>query len=304
MHETTRTARIVLTDGRIAAVDLRGPQAGPPVLLLTPAPGSRAFDPDAESTRRAGVRLVTLDRPGYGLTSPLPDGITPTWARQADEMFDALTCLGLERLDVIGWSNGGIAALALAAMHPQIVRSVALVGTPAPDELVPWVPDAFRPALAVLRETPEHAVAQLAPSLEPVAADRDAALVSVGADPGNREQRAALAPMLDMAFRQGGLGMATDIVCTHVAPWGFDPSSVRAPVSLWYGEDDRIIPPAHGAYWQRQLGALLRIVPGADHLLTRALWRRILAARGDALLPARDRPGTLRPVAELSRRAP
>jgi pimeloyl-ACP methyl ester carboxylesterase len=45
---------------------------------------------------------------------------------------------------VVGWSAGGRVALALAARHPDVVRSVAVVCTPAPDDEVAWVPEEYR----------------------------------------------------------------------------------------------------------------------------------------------------------------
>lgn len=56
----------------------------------------------------------------------------------------------MRAVGAVGWSAGGRIALALAARHPDLVRSAALAGTPAPDEEVPWVPDEYRAALDAL----------------------------------------------------------------------------------------------------------------------------------------------------------
>jgi pimeloyl-ACP methyl ester carboxylesterase len=40
-------------------------------------------------------------------------------------------------------------------------------------------------------------------------------------------------------------------------PWGFDPASIQAPVSIWYGPDDVLCPRGH-AEW------LLSRIPGSE----------------------------------------
>ena len=69
---------ITVPDGRTVAFDLAGPDGGPVVVLHHSAPGSRRFDPDPTATSAAGVRLVTIDRAGYGRSDPLSAGTVPT----------------------------------------------------------------------------------------------------------------------------------------------------------------------------------------------------------------------------------
>src|SRR5699024_1947321 len=67
-------ASAVLPDGRRLAYSEQGDPAGRPLLLLHGTPGSRLQrHPDGELARRAGVRLVTVDRPGFGLSDPAPE---------------------------------------------------------------------------------------------------------------------------------------------------------------------------------------------------------------------------------------
>jgi pimeloyl-ACP methyl ester carboxylesterase len=50
------------------------PADAPVVLLCHSAPGSGSFDPDPAATAAAGVRLIAVDRPGYGGSAPVKDG--------------------------------------------------------------------------------------------------------------------------------------------------------------------------------------------------------------------------------------
>lgn len=280
---TNPTHLITLPDGRELAVDEHGGETdGPVVLFLHSAPGSRVLDPDPAATAAAGVRLLTLDRPGYGASSPLPGDVVPTVAALADNVAFALGALGAGEVAVAGWSGGGRIALGLAARHPALVRSAALIATPAPDDKVPWVGEEFRGPLRAMRAEPEKATglmsgmfaAQGPPGTESVAGG--AADDAVLQDPDRRQR---LERMLAEAFRNGPAGIAADIVADQVSDWGFDPAAVSAPVTLFYGDADIQITPEHGRYWAATLAdAELRIVPGAGHLLVLTAWGDILEA--------------------------
>jgi pimeloyl-ACP methyl ester carboxylesterase len=289
---TTRpvpTRVLTLADGREMAVDITGPQDGPTVVFLHAAPGSRRFDPDPAVTAASGVRLVTVDRPGYGRSSPRPADVVTTVAAIASDLVATMELLGIDRAPVIGWSAGGRVAAAIAAHRPELVTRLVLVGTPAPDDQVPWVPDEYRRIAAELRRDPASAVASLSESLAPMAEDPEAAIGSLAvgaadeavvADPA---RRARLVDMLGEGLRNGVTGVATDIVADQVVPWGFDVEDVSVPTIAFYGDDDVIVSPDHGRWYAETVAdGELRVVPGAGHLVVMTAWRDILDA---AMLP-------------------
>ncbi len=61
---------VALRDGRSLAYAEWGDPLGRPVVLFHGQPGSRLLCPDADATESAGVRLITVDRPGYGRSDP------------------------------------------------------------------------------------------------------------------------------------------------------------------------------------------------------------------------------------------
>lgn len=70
--------------------------------------------------------VIAPEQIGHGHT---PDAGGPfTYARMASDTAALLTQLGLKDVDVVGWSDGGIVALILAAQHPELVRRVAVSG--------------------------------------------------------------------------------------------------------------------------------------------------------------------------------
>lgn len=287
----TSTHRIPTPDGRSLGVDVSGPAAGATVLFLQSAPGSRHFDPDPTVTTAAGIRLVTFDRAGYGDSPPLGPDVVPSLAGHAADAALVAESLGAGAVDVVGWSAGGRVAAVLAATRPDLVRSLAIVATPAPDDQVPWVPEEHRALSAQLRAEPATAVATLCEALGglagAIATDDDVAASQVtggSADDAfmadRPEVRRAVVQMVRAGSGENVAGMAADIVADQVVPWGFEPGMVMAPTTCWYGTDDGVVTTAHGAWWAAQIpGASLTEVPGIGHLVVVKAWSAILAAR-------------------------
>lgn len=277
--------------GRRAAMhDLTpgAPADAPVVLLCHIAPGSGAFDPDPAATVKAGVRLVALDRPGYGESDPVGEDEFATVDLAADDAIAAL-----ERVlapgataGVAGWSAGGRVALAMAAKRPDLVARAAVIGTPAPDEDVPWIPEENKAALDALRgATAAEVHAGLSAAFDPMVAalTGDARLGALGvadadagvlAGPGVADR---LRGMADLMLAQGATGMVADVAGYMLQPWGFDPADVAVPVLLGYGAAD-FVGPQHGEWWQKKLpSATLEIVPDVGHLVVVPFWELALA---------------------------
>jgi pimeloyl-ACP methyl ester carboxylesterase len=278
---TSLTADETLThaDGRRVGWAEWGDPHGHPVLFLHRNPGSRLLDPDAIATSSTGARLITIDRPGYGRTDPVAD---PTRSVPAADLAAVVGHLDVHDVALIGWSGGGVFALEAAAALGSRVRSLSLVCTPAPDDEIPWVPDAFRGLTAEVQSNPEQALASITEACSFYAEDPEAAVES---DPGpaDAEVRAqpgiadALRTMMREGARQGAVGMAADIVAaSRDGPLPLE--MLRAPVRLWYGDADWI-GPDHGRWYADRLkNAHLNVVPDAGHLLPLTHWREILAA--------------------------
>jgi pimeloyl-ACP methyl ester carboxylesterase len=285
----------LLKSGRQLGVSWSGPESAEHVVVLAhPAPGSADLDPDPEVTARHGVRLLSVDRPGYGASALLTDldpagagaGANPEQA--AADIAELLATAGIASVTAAGWSAGGRVALALAANYPGLVERVAVIGTPAPDDQVPWVGDENRAALGRLGELPlDSAVRSLAATLggafgaSPApeallgmlgATDADAPVFET---PGARDR---LLRMLERAAAQGNLGQAADIIGYTVQEWGFAVEGVDAPALLLYGAEDHVVTRAHGDWYAARLpDSRLEIVPERGHLLAISEWDRVLS---------------------------
>src|SRR5262245_19262554 len=287
-----RDRALTRADGRRVAWSEWGDTRGPAVVLLHRNPRSRLLDPDAAATAEAGVRLITIDRPGYGGTDPVA---VPTRAAVAADMAAVVDEIGIDEMAVVGWSGGGHFAVEAGALLGARVRSLSLVCTPAPDDEIPWVPDSFRPLVESVRSDPAGALASITEACGFYAADPEA-LVSSDPGEGDAEVRSrpgvteALAVMMREGARQGAIGMASDVVAgSRGDPLPLD--GLGAAVSLWYGDADWIGSEHGGWYADRLEGARLTVVPGAGHLLPLIQWPAVLAAAAENRRPedsARD----------------
>lgn len=116
--------------GRQAGWLARGPADGAPVLYLHGSPGCRREQlvwPD-DVLDRFGVRLVAVDRPGYGESDPNPGNRI---SRAAD-VLAACDALGLSDFAVLAVSSGGTFALTLAAVAADRVTRVVLSSAQMP----------------------------------------------------------------------------------------------------------------------------------------------------------------------------
>ncbi|MDI2036007.1 alpha/beta fold hydrolase [Paenarthrobacter nitroguajacolicus] len=107
---------------------------GVPVVLLHGWASSSAYwDPLAEKLLAAGMNVWVVDLPGYHPGEILPVGFEWTLDSAAAALAAALEARHSGQVHVVGHSLGGSVALTLAANHPELVATLALVGmVPAP----------------------------------------------------------------------------------------------------------------------------------------------------------------------------
>src|SRR4051812_34531258 len=197
-----------------------------------------------------GLRLIGIDRPGYGMSPPRPGRTLGDWPGDALAVLDHL---GVEAFACVGTSTGGAYALALAAAAPHRTRAAvaccalgdlrsaelrrSMAG--GHEERMWAAPDraaAHAIAVEVLGEDGSRMGEQLGPDrLAP------ADLAALGA-PGVAEQWAAGLPEM---FRFGVDGY-TDDRRADGPGWGsFAVEAIACPVVVLHGSTDRIVPPDH-----------------------------------------------------------
>ncbi len=113
------------------AYEESGPQDGFPVIVLHGFPDDvRAWDGVAPPLAKAGYRVLVPYLRGYGPTR-FREASAPRMAEQAaigQDVIDFADALRLPRFALSGYDWGGRAAAITAALHPERVRAVVLIG--------------------------------------------------------------------------------------------------------------------------------------------------------------------------------
>jgi pimeloyl-ACP methyl ester carboxylesterase len=290
---------LLLPDGRRLGYASYGADDGWPVLFFHGIPGSRHSAHSAGLVGDShGARVIAFDRPGYGLSDPQPGREIHDWPH---DVADALDVLGIDRFSLFGYSGGGPFALATAAAMPDRVASLTNVSAMGPLDTTEAA------AMLTRRQKLERfVVAHLSPLVRWQTAGlarqvhRDVATflhnrmtVSPAADRVLLEDAAINAVMrqdLRSSMRQGGGTLAHELRLM-ARPWGFNIEDVRAPMQLWHGSADDIVP----LWLAESVAARLphakrRFVSDAAHLLMlshmTAIIEQLLASRFESPLPA------------------
>jgi len=236
------------------------PNVGTPPEPLLPASAVR------------GIRWVSYDRPGYGGSTPHPGRDVASAAGDVAAVADAL---GLDTFAVLGHSGGGPHALACAALLGD--RVVATVSgsslAPYPADGLDWFAGINPAGTAELRAAVEGRAA-----LERVltASEYDPEMFTATDHVALEGDWGWLGRIAGEAL-EGGIGGMVDDDLAYVAPWGFDPATITAPVLLLHGDADRVVPSSHGLWLADRIpSAELWLRPGDGHV-------SVLTAATDAL---------------------
>jgi pimeloyl-ACP methyl ester carboxylesterase len=245
---------VAVEGGRTVAFHDFGPAWGTPVLWCHGGPGSRLeAAPLHGAAGDAGLRLVGVDRPGYGSSTPQPGRTIAGWVSDALAVADRL---GIDEFVTVGVSTGGAYALATAALQPDRVIGVVAVCS--------MTDMSWAPARATMSPPHTHAVwdapdrdAAIAASVDAhgvggskmtgggltgALAPSDAALF---ADPAWMQPTMAAFPEM---FRFGLEGYADDRIADGDGWTGFDVASIRCPVTVLHGGSDRMVDTIHAKH--------------------------------------------------------
>jgi pimeloyl-ACP methyl ester carboxylesterase len=193
-----------------------------------------------------GIRLISPDRPGVGLSDPQPGRTVLDWANDVTELVDRID---VGRFAVMGWSMGGQYAAALAHALPHRVTRVAIIAGALPltdpgvfDEL----PAMDRVLTRMSMRAPRLAaqwfrLLRLAAGVTPTWYGRLGARELGQADGAviRDEGFGDFARMSREAMRQPS--GAVEEYRAWMRPWGFTPEQLTVPVDVWAGTRDELV---------------------------------------------------------------
>ena len=274
-YEPDVDADLVLRDGRRIAYCEWGDRDGWPIFLCHGAPGSRVFGPDSKASAEAGVRLITVDRPGYGRSDPKPGRQILDWPADVEELAAAL---GVEEFDVAGHSSGGPYALACASNLSGRVNRVALISCIAPyGEPTSEPADDDEQLTRLARQDLARAAEEIAKSaawlveaperfLDLPRPEPDVQLLK---DPAIRDM---FVETIRDAVKQGVDAYGWDCALER-RPWGLALDEISAEVWIFQGGQDRAVPASQAHTLAAKLpDSHLRLFPDAGHGLILGNW--------------------------------
>ena len=266
-----------MPDGRDIDVLTTGPEDGFPLVIHEGTPAGLVVDSTtATEAARRGLRYVLAARPGYERSTPRPGRRV---AHVAADVAAVLDALGMGEFVSMGMSGGGPHTLACAALLPGRCLAAASIAGIAPypadgldfmagmgpenvteftmalegaDALTPYLEKEAEPLRQITGE-------QVTAALGGVISSADAAVL-------NGEFADDLAASTRAALREGVAGWRDDDLA-FAADWGFSLDALAGRVAIWQGDQDLMVPFAHGQWLAAHIpGARVHLEPGAGHL--------------------------------------
>jgi len=289
MEQPGSVTRVIqLADGRdLAWLEVGDPQ-GTPVMAFHGAPGrGMEFALHHATALRCGVRLIAVDRPGYGHSSHQPNKCLSDWPGDISQLGDHL---GLERFGVMGHSAGGPYALACARFLSNRLFGCGVLSGLAPPARasltegmllsnriqsaiyrhwpheLDWIAVSFWaltvPVLApLLRRSRQHAERDVDRMIRRMLPSCDLAVVS---RPEVRRMLVAEA----VTFKCVTLRASVQDMAICMRDWDFELAEIEMPVQIWQGDLDRNVPISHGHHQAEAIPqATLHLCPGEGHWL-------------------------------------
>lgn len=274
MKNNKRNQSIQLSDGRTLGYAEYGSADGTPIFYFTGGNSSRLegqwFD---DAAMKANVRLITPDRPGFGLSTFQSNRQLLDWP---DDILELAEFLAIDRFSIFGLSGGGPHVLATAHKIPERINKAAIISGTAPPEM----PDLYQGMWPPVRLI--FLTAKRFPKVNRFLLKKMSKFYSDKEQMLRRMKQAMPKPDVALidnrpdimeifsssakeAHRNGVQGDALEWQL-YVNPWGFNLQDIELEIALWNGLVDQQVPIGMGRYLENQLpNALLTEVEDGGH---------------------------------------
>jgi pimeloyl-ACP methyl ester carboxylesterase len=268
---------ITLADGRDVEFLVTGPEGGLTLVVHTGTPSGLVLNAKIrDAAIERGLRVMQASRPGYEESTPRPGR---TVGDVIPDVAAVLDVIGAGEFVAVGFSGGGPHSLASAALLPGRCLGAASVAGVAPytaeglDFLAGMGPENIEEfgsaargweSLTEYLDKESSALAgvtgeQIVAALGGLVSDADKAVLT-------GEYADDMAESLNGAIRNGIAGWRDDDLA-FLAGWGFPLAGLAGRVAIWQGDQDNMVPFAHGRWLAANIpGARVHLEPGAGHL--------------------------------------
>ncbi|WP_374346807.1 alpha/beta fold hydrolase [Phenylobacterium sp.] len=273
---------LILGDGRRLTYRDYGATDGRAVLMFHEGLGSSLLPPGAqEKALSLGMRVVCVDRPGFGRSDPHPDYSFDAVALDVVELCGRI---GLRQPTIVGMLSGAPSALQTAIRLGDEARGVLILSGRPPRparrggaldpvnlfririEDHPWVTETLY-AILRLRLSPNLVSRFMRHSIKHSPGDQ----AWLAAHPEAVDYVAAyVGEALDRTPR----GAADEIVAFRRAR-NMTLAGLTAPLRIWHGEEDQFAPLQALLDFAGDLPAEVRVFPGMGHLLALRCWEAV-----------------------------
>lgn len=289
---------IVLQDGRCLAYQEYGDRNGYPLFHCHSHGSSRLegmlFDTAA---RNAGFRIISIDRPGTGLSDFRQYIDARSFAMDVVQLADTLRC---RKFGVM--ACGGGAAYALAVCHLEPVRTQFMLGLSCiPPRSVSTLRKSSGFALRAVAEMTRlyiavrHRLCARNP-LYYLDRLRDTLCFSDRQLLQSPRVLELMRKDVDESMRQGARGIAHDI-SQSFAGWGFDLQSLTVPIHLWQGSADTLVSQNSAAKFAESVpSAVLHRVANRGHFFFLRGMEEVFSAVNSRMNSTLQRRSNLTPL--------
>jgi pimeloyl-ACP methyl ester carboxylesterase len=275
---------IDLRDGRKLSFAEWGQADGKPLLMISGSNSGRLTKIQDELLQEFGIRLITLDRAGLGLSTYQPNRRLLDFPDDIAQLMDSLK---IEKFSVLAASQGGPYGAVCAYKLAPRLYSTSLISAVCPmtPEIIKLQNPQIKPMLFLAKKAPfilqgfyavlglmmKRSSPSAMSSLLSNLPETDQAVIK------NNPQMFAEMHADTLNSLEGGAKGAVQDMQVVLSDWGFRLEDIKSKVFLWQGENDPNVVPAMGRYYAERLpNCEATFVPNAGHLLFISHMRPIL----------------------------
>jgi pimeloyl-ACP methyl ester carboxylesterase len=237
---------IKLKDGRKLGYAEYGAPQGTPVYYFHGSPGSRLdwkYLDVNDIAKRLGARIISPDRPGFGLSDFKRNRRILDWPNDVIELADTMN---IDKFAILGISGGGPYALACAFKISERMTAIAICASMGPANAPgaasgtamyiprknPLIKKLLLMGMAMgLRKDPDRVISQMKNTFPEV----DCLMFN------RPEIQKPFMESLQETFHSGTNGYSLES-SLYSRPWGFQLQDISMKVRIWHGEDDANVP--------------------------------------------------------------
>lgn len=247
-----------LKDGRILGYAEYGDTKGNPLFFFHGWPSSRLHAERLdEPAKKLKVRVISLDRPGYGLSDFQQNRKLIDFP---DDVIELADLLGIKKFAIVGVSGGGPYSAVCAYKIPERITKAGIVVGLAPTYVsglldgIAWYNRlgwGNYHRFPFLRQISAF-LGLLETKLFPTNISSYFLISKPDQKLTTESFRKATYKSRQECFRQGFKAASLDLKL-YTDDWGFDLKKIKTPVYLWYGEADESVSLAMGKYYASQI---------------------------------------------------